>query len=125
MSIEQRTVGNVIVLSIVGDITAYGAEATRVADTVRSALQQGHDRIVLDMGHVRYVDSSGLGELVQAVSAVRNRGGTIKLLNVTKRLKELLEVTRLLTVFDGFNEDSCSDQEAAALASLEPPPAPR
>jgi anti-sigma B factor antagonist len=112
MNIEQRTVGDVIVLSIMGDITMNGAGATPVADRVRSALQQGHDRCVLDLGHVRYVDSAGLGELVQAWSAVRNRGGAMKLLNVTKRLTHLLVVTKLLTVFD------CFDQESEALASF-------
>ena len=81
---------------------------------MRSALNEGHDRLVLDLGHVRYVDSAGLGELVQAFSAVRNRGGDMKLLKVTKRLNDLLIVTRLLTVFD------CFDQESEALASFEP-----
>ena len=119
MTIEQRTVGDVIVLSIMGDITMNGAGATPVADRVRSALQQGHDRCVLDLGHVRYVDSAGLGELVQAWSAVRNRGGAMKLLNVTKRLTHLLVVTKLLTVFD------CFDQESEALASFGQPTVPR
>jgi anti-sigma B factor antagonist len=72
---------------------------------------------VLDLGRVRYVDSAGLGELVQAFSAVRTRGGEMKLLNVTKRLNNLLVVTRLLTVFD------CYDQEADALAGFDAQPA--
>ena len=114
MNIEQRTVGDVIVLSIPGDIiTTYGGEATRLADRVRSELQRGHERIVLDLRHVRYVDSSGLGELVQAQSAVRTRSGAIRLLHVSKQLKDLLEVTRLLPVFD------CFDQEDKALASFD------
>ena len=69
---------------------------------------------MLDLGRVRYVDSAGLGELVQAFSAVRNRGGAIKLLNLTKRLNDLLVLTRLLTIFD------CFDHEADALASFAP-----
>jgi anti-sigma B factor antagonist len=119
MNIEQRTVGDVVVLSIIGDIAMNGTGASRVADTVRSILQQGHDRLVLDLGYVRYVDSAGLGELVQAFSAVRNRGGEMKLLNVTKRLNDLLVVTKLLTVFD------CFDREREALASFKPPPVSR
>jgi anti-sigma B factor antagonist len=111
--IEQRIIGDVVVLSIAGDIAMNGAGSTRVADAVRSHLQQGHDRLVLDLGHVRYVDSAGLGELVQALSAVRNRGGAMKLLNVTKRLNDLLVMTRLLTVFD------CVDLETEALTSFE------
>ena len=109
---EQRTVDEVVVLSIVGDIAMNGAGASLLADRVRSLLQDGHDRLVLDLGHVRYVDSAGLGELVHAFSAVRNRGGAIKLLNLTRRLTDLLVVTRLLTVFD------CFDGEAEALASF-------
>jgi anti-sigma B factor antagonist len=80
MKIEQRTVGDVVVLSIIGDIAMNGTGASRVADTVRSILKGGHDRIVLDLEHVRYVDSAGLGDLVRAISAVRNRGGEMKLL---------------------------------------------
>jgi len=112
MKMEQRTVDEVVVLSIVGDIAMNGAGASLLADRVRSLLQDGHDRLVLDLGHVRYVDSAGLGELVHAFSAVRNRGGAIKLLNLTRRLTDLLVVTRLLTVFD------CFDGEAEALASF-------
>jgi anti-sigma B factor antagonist len=118
MNIERRTVGEALVLSIVGDITLDRAGGVRLADKVRSALEQGHDRLVLDLGRVRYVDSVGLGELVQALSAVRNRGGAMRLLNVTKRLNDLFVVNRLLTVFD------CFDQESEALASFGPQLAP-
>jgi len=114
MTIEQRTVGDVVVLSIMGDITMNGTGASRVADKVRGVLEEGHNRFVLDLGRVRYVDSAGLGELVHAFSAVRSRGGGMKLLNVGKRLNDLLVVTRLLTVFD------CFDQESEAVASFEP-----
>lgn len=117
MKMEQRTVDEVVVLSSVGDIAMNGAGASLLADRVRSLLQDGHDRLVLDLGHVRYVDSAGLGELVHAFSAVRNRGGAIKLLNITRRLTDLLVVTRLLTVFD------CFDGEAEALASFADQPA--
>ena len=119
MNIRQRTVGDVVVLSVVGDITMNGTGAARVADKVRSELQEGHDRIVLDLGHVRYVDSAGLGELVQAFSAVKTRGGAMKLLNVTRRLNDLLVVTKLLTVFD------CFDEESEAVASFAPQPVSR
>jgi anti-anti-sigma factor len=113
MNIERRTVGDVLVLSIRGDITMNDSGASRVADRVRSAVQEGHTRLVLDLGHVRYVDSAGLGDLVQAYTAARNRGATVKLINVTKRLHDLLAVTKLLPVFDRF------DQESDALASFE------
>jgi anti-sigma B factor antagonist len=115
MTIEQRIVADVVVLSIHGDIALNGAGVNLLADRVRDELQAGHNRLVLDLGHVRYVDSAGLGELVHALSAVRNRGGAIKLLNLTRRLNDLLVLTRLLTVFD------CFDQEAEALASFDQP----
>jgi anti-sigma B factor antagonist len=112
MTIERRVVDGVVVLSIRGDITMNGTGITQVAEAVRSALLQDHGWVVLDMGHVRHVDSVGLGELVQAYAAARNRGGSLKLLNVSTRLADLLVVTRLLTVFD------CFDQEADAIASF-------
>ena len=118
MNIEQRTVGDVVVLSISGDIAMNGTGASLVADKVRSVLQQGHDRLVLDLGRVRYVDSAGLGELVQSFSAVRNRGGAMKLLNVTKRLNDLLVVTKLLTVFDCFEQESESVGQLRAAAGV-------
>ena len=119
MDIVHRTVGNVTVLSIAGDITLNGTGATGIADRVRGELQQGRDRVVLDLGHVRYVDSAGLGELVHALSAVRTRGGALKLLNVTRGLDALLVVTGLRTIFE------CFDREAEALASFDRHPVAR
>jgi anti-sigma B factor antagonist len=116
MNIEERMVGDVVILSIRGDITLGESGATRVADKVRSLLQQGHDHALLDLGHVRYVDSAGLGELVQSHAAATNRGGALKLLNVTKRLNDLLVITRLVTVFECFDEES----EALASFALQP-----
>ena len=117
MTFEQRTVGDVVVLSINGDIAMNGEGANLLADQVRELVQAGHNRLILDLGRVRYVDSAGLGELVHALSVVRNRGGEMKLLNVTRRMGDLLVLTRMLTVFD------CFDREAQALASFEGQPA--
>jgi anti-sigma B factor antagonist len=113
MNIQQRIVGDVVVLAVLGDITMDGSEAPRLADTVRRVIQEGHTRLVLDLGHVRYVDSAGLGDLVQAQSAARNRSGAVKLLKVSKWLNDLLVLTKLVTVFD------CFDDEPEALASFE------
>ena len=79
---------------------------------VLSLLQQGYRSLPLDVGQVSYVDSAGLGELVQAYVTARKRDGSLKLLNVTKRLRDLLVVTRLLTVFETF------DSEEEAIASF-------
>ena len=119
MTIEERRAGGVLVLSMTGDITmkASGTDAG-VADRVRRAVQNGDRRLLLDMGRVRYVDSAGLGDLVQAYAAARNRGGAMKLLSLTKRVNDLLILTRLLTLFE------CFDDETEALASFgEPAPA--
>jgi anti-sigma B factor antagonist len=112
VNIEKKMVGDVMVLSLVGDMTLDGSGAIMIADKVRSEMVQGQNRFVLDLGHVRYIDSAGLGELIHAFAAVRNRGGALKLLNVTKRVNELLILTRLLTVFESF------DTEAEAVASF-------
>ena len=79
---------------------------------MQSLLQQGHKQVLVDLSGVAYVDSAGLGELVQAYATTKSRGGALKLMNVTKRLRDLLVVTKLLTVFETF------DDEASALASF-------
>jgi anti-sigma B factor antagonist len=111
MTIRERRVGEVVVLSIDGDITMAAGGATRLADTVRGLLQREH-RILLDLGRVRFVDSAGLGELVQCAAAARTRGARFKLLGVNQRLSDLLVVMKLLTAFE------CFDREADAIASL-------
>src|SRR5437867_6237893 len=106
MKIQEKRVGDIVVLQIDGDITMGEGGVTRLADKVRSLLQQGRHRILLDLGRVRYVDSAGLGELVQCSAAVRTRGGAFKLLNVNRRLSDLLIITRLVTVLESFDRDS-------------------
>ncbi len=112
MQLEQRTVGQVAVVKVTGDITLNKGGDVLLKDKVQSLIQQGQKDIRLDLSDVSYVDSAGLGELVQAYATTKNRGGALKLLSVTKRLKDLLVVTKLLTVFDTF------DAEADALASF-------
>jgi anti-sigma B factor antagonist len=112
VQVEQRISGDVAVVTLTGDITLNKGGNVLLKDKVSSLLQQGHKNIVVDLGGVSYVDSAGLGELVQAYVTTKNREGNLKLLNVTKRLRELLVVTKLLTVFETF------DSEADALASF-------
>ena len=114
IKIEERRAGGVTILAINGDLLLTGRGQTPIADRVRSELQQGHTRVVLDLARVRYVDSTGLGELVHAHCAVRNRSGAMRLMNVSKRVKDLLIVTRLDTLFD------CFETEADTLASFAP-----
>lgn len=112
MQLEQRIAGNVAIVKVTGDITLNKGGNVLLKDKVQSLIQQGHKNLLIDLSDVSYVDSAGLGELVQAYATTKSRGGVLKLLNVTKRLRDLLVVTKLLTVFDTF------DNEAGALASF-------
>ncbi len=109
MHLEERIAGNVAVVTVTGDIK--GGDLL-LKDKVQSLLQQGYKSILVDLGGVSYVDSAGLGQLVQAYVTTKNKGGTLKLSNVAKRLNDLLVLTRLVTVFETF------DSEAKALASF-------
>jgi anti-sigma B factor antagonist len=112
MQISQRTVGDVVIVEISGKITLGEGGDAILKDKMRSLIQQGHKKLLLNLGEVSYVDSAGLGEIVQAYATVNKDGGKLKLLNITKRIKDLLSITKLLTVFDTF------DTEAEAIASF-------
>jgi len=112
MQIEQRSSGDVAIVGISGDITLSKGGDVIIKDKVQSLLQQGNRKLLLDLGNVSYVDSAGLGQLVQVYATTRHLDGQLKLLRVTKRLKDLLVLTKLLTVFE------CFDEEADALASF-------
>jgi anti-sigma B factor antagonist len=112
MQLEERIAGDVAVVKVTGEISLNKGGDVLLKDKIQSLLQQGHRKMVLDLGNVSYVDSAGLGQLVQVKTTATQNGGALKLLNLTKRLKDLLVVTKLLTVFDSF------DNEAEALASF-------
>ncbi len=112
MQLEQRVTGDIAVIKITGDITLNQGGDVLLKDKIQSLLQQGHTKLVLDLGGVSYVDSAGLGQLVQIHATTKNSGGALRMANVTKRLKDLLVVTKLVTVFDSY------DSEAEALASF-------
>jgi anti-sigma B factor antagonist len=113
MQLEQRIVDNVAIIKVNGDITLNKGGDVLLKDKVQSLLHQGYMNLLIDLSGVSYVDSAGLGELVQTYVTAKNKGGRLRLLNPTKRLKDLLVVTKLLTVFESF------DNEAAALASFQ------
>jgi anti-sigma B factor antagonist len=112
MQLDERLVGDVVIVSVTGDITQNKGGDLAIKDKLRSLLQQGHEKLILDLGGVSYVDSAGLGELVQAYATTKKQGGALKLLRVTTRLQDLLAITKLVTVFDSF------DREADAVASF-------
>ncbi len=111
MKIEERVSEGVTILDISGKIT-IGEGSIEIKNKVRELLDAGSKNILFNLGEVGMVDSSGIGELVSSFTTVTNAGGQLKLLNLTKKLKELLAITKLLTVFDSFTD------EGEAIASF-------
>jgi anti-sigma B factor antagonist len=99
MIITTREVSHVTIVDINGRIT-LGDETQRLRDTVRNLIAEGKKKIVLNLAQVDFIDSSGVGELVSSFTAVRNAGGDLKLLSLTKKVHDVLNVTKLYTVFD-------------------------
>lgn len=104
MQIEERVVGEVTVLDLKGKITlGEGDEALK--DKINSLILQDRKRILLNLADVPYIDSAGLGEVVRTYTTVSRQGGQLKLVNLTKRITDLLMITKLLTVFETFDEE--------------------
>jgi len=104
LTINQRTVGDVSILDLGGKIT-IGAGNVQLRDAVRKLIEGGNKKILLNLGDVSYVDSSGIGELVSSFTTTSNAGGSLKLLNLTKKIQDLLAITKLLTVFETFTSE--------------------
>jgi anti-sigma B factor antagonist len=111
MKIDSRIVGDIHILDCSGKIT-LGEGTMIVRNTVRDILNTGGRKIVLNLAEVNYIDSPGVGELVSTYTTVINQGGQLKLLSLTKKIQEILAITRLLTVFQVY------DNEMAAVASF-------
>jgi anti-sigma B factor antagonist len=107
----SREVGDVTLIDMIGRIT-LGEGSALLRDLVRENLAKGHKKIVMNLAGIQYIDSSGLGELVSGYRLMKSEGGELKLLNLNKKVTDLLEITRLYTVFDIHN------QEAQAIASF-------
>ena len=104
MTIEERTVGDVTILDMKGKMTlGDGDEVLR--NKVAAMIMAGSKKIILNLGDVPYIDSAGLGEIVRTYTTVSRQGGSLKLLNLTKRITDLLSITKLLTVFDTFEAE--------------------
>src|SRR5579872_6760955 len=108
---SARQVDGITILDLSGRIT-LGEGSVVLRDTIREVLGKGEKKILLNLGDVTYIDSSGIGELVSAFTAVRKESGELKLLNLTKKVHDLLQITKLYTVFD------VKDDEATAIASF-------
>jgi len=111
MKSSSRQVDGVTIVDLSGRIT-LGEGSVVLRDLVRDLIAKGQKKILLNLGDVTYIDSSGIGELVSAYTTVRNQAGDLKLLHLTKKVHDLLQITKLYTVFD------VKDDEAAAVAAF-------
>jgi len=111
VKLNTRQVGDVSVIDVAGRIT-LGEGSSALRDALRELVGKNHKKILLNLGEVSYIDSSGIGELVSGFTTVTNSGGQLKLLNLNKRVKDLLQITKLYTVFD------VHDDEAGAVRSF-------
>lgn len=114
MKVTCRRIDSVTVVDLAGRIT-LGDGATLLRETLRDLLARGETQILLNLAEVSYIDSSGLGELVSGFSLVRKSGGDLKLLHLTRKVHDLLKITKLFTVFD------VQDDEARAIAAFAAP----
>ena len=117
MQIQERAVGDVMVLDLKGKIT-LGEGDELLKDKVNSLVNQGHKKIVLNLADVPYIDSAGLGEVVRTYTTVSRQGGSLKLLNLTKRITDLLSITKLLTVFETFDSENEAVRSFSASAKV-------
>lgn len=105
MQIQEKMVGEVTILDLNGKMT-LGEGAERLKERIDALVQAGKKKIVLNLEGVPYIDSAGLGELVRTYTTVSRQGGSLKLLNLTKRIQDLLAITKLLTVFETFESEA-------------------
>ena len=117
MEIDERAVGDVIVLDLKGRVT-LGEGDELLKDKVNSLVNQGHRKIILNLAQVPYIDSAGLGEIVRTYTTVSRQGGSLKLLNLTKRITDLLSITKLLTVFETFDSEHDAIKSFSASAKV-------
>jgi len=111
LNIRERQAGDVTVLDMDGRIT-IGEGSVSMRSAIRRLLEEGKKKILLNLGGVGYIDSSGIGELVSSFTTINREGGQLKLMNLTQKINELMVITKLATVFDTY------DDEAAALNSF-------
>jgi anti-sigma B factor antagonist len=113
--LTTRQVGDVTVIDVAGRIT-LGEGSSALREALRDLVGKGQKKILLNLGEVTYIDSSGIGELVSGFTTVTNSGGMLKLLNLNKRVKDLLQITKLYTVFDVHEDEAGAIRSFAATA---------
>jgi len=112
LDVNERQAGDVTILDLSGEVR-IGDSSVALRDSIRNLADQGKKKVLLNLGGVKYIDSSGIGELIANYTTVKRGGGQLKLLNLTDRVQNLLVITKLLTVFDAYED------EAEALKSFE------
>jgi anti-sigma B factor antagonist len=117
MQIEERSAGDVTVLDLKGKMT-LGEGDELLKDKINSLLHQGRKKVVLNLEGVPYIDSAGLGEIVRTYTTIKKQDGSLKLLNLTKRITDLLSITKLLTVFETFDSENEAVQSFSASAKV-------
>ncbi len=105
LNINERQAGDVTVLDMSGKIT-IGEGSVALRNAIRKLIEEGKKKILLNLSQVSYVDSSGIGEFVASFTAIGREGGQLKLLNLTQKIQDLLAITKLLTVFDTYDDES-------------------
>ena len=112
LDVKERQAGDVTILDMTGEVR-IGEGAISLRDSIRNLADQGKKNVLLNLAGVKYMDSTGVGELIANYTTVKRQGGQLKLLNLTDRIQNLLVITKLLTVFDSY------DNEAEALKSFQ------
>ena len=112
LDVKERQAGDVTILDMTGDVR-IGEGAISLRDSIRNLADQGKKKVLLNLAGVKYMDSSGVGELIANYTTIKRQGGQLKLLNLTDRIQNLLVITKLLTVFDAY------ENEAEALQSFQ------
>ena len=112
LDVKERQAGDVTILDMTGEVR-IGEGAISLRDSIRNLADQGKKKVLLNLAGVKYMDSSGVGELIANYTTIKRQGGQLKLLNLTDRIQNLLVITKLLTVFDTY------ENEAEALKSFE------
>src|ERR1700751_6056891 len=123
MKASTRQVDGVTIVDLSGRIT-LGEGSVVLRDSIKDLLGKGQKKILLNLGDVSYIDSSGIGELVSAFTSVRNQGGELKLLNLTKKVHDLLQITKLYTVFHVMDDEPAAIAAFSSFHAVASPTAP-
>jgi len=116
LKIGVRESGSVVILDLNGRIT-IGEEAASLRDTIKELLESGQKNILLNLAEVSYIDSTGLGQFVGSFATVTSKGGQLKLLNLQKKLQELMQITKLITVFESYTSEPAALRSFTAAAT--------